>query len=106
MPKRQNIRRFPSEAVQGEGSWVEVSRLTVGEAREADRLRNDPGVDSFEAVSGIYQNHVRAWNWVDDDGKPLPLPKDDPGVVDKLTDQEFAFLGDCLAGSEEEQKNS
>jgi hypothetical protein len=106
MPKRQNLRRFPSDELQGEGSYVEVSRLTVGEAREADRMRKDPDADSFEAVSDFYQKHVHGWNWVDDDGKPLPLPRDDPAVVDALTDLEFAFIGDCLAGSEEERKNS
>jgi hypothetical protein len=106
MPERQNVRRFPSEAVQGEGSWIEVSRLTVGEAREADRLRKDPDADSFEAVGDIYKKHVRAWNWVDDDGEPLPLPADDPDVINDLTDQEFAFISDCLVGSEEERKNS
>lgn len=106
MPKRQNLRRFPSEEVQGEDSYVVVSRLTVGEAREADRLRKADDTDSFEAISKFYRDHVHAWNWVDDDGEPLPLPKDDPAVIDMLTDREFEFVAECLAGSEEERKNS
>jgi hypothetical protein len=105
MPQRQNVRRIPSSRVQGDDSWIEISRLTVGEAREADRLKDDRETDSFDTVVGLYQRHVVGWNWVDDDGQPLPLPKDDPGVVDRLTDLEFSFLGDCLAGSEVEQKN-
>lgn len=105
MPQRQRIRRFSSVEIQGEDSWVEVSRLTVGEAREAGQLQNDPDLDSFEAVSKMYQEHIFNWNWVNDDGEPLPLPVNDPGVIDKLTDLEFSFLGNCVAGSEEAQKN-
>jgi hypothetical protein len=105
MPQRKNVRRIPSPGVQGDDSWIEVSRLTVGEARDADRFRTDGEGDSFHAVLELYQKHVVGWNWVDDDGEPLPLPGDDPGVVEALTDLEFSFVGDCLAGNEVEQKN-
>jgi len=104
MPQRKRVIRFKSEAIQGSDSWVEVSRLTVGEARRADKIKDDPDTDSFAEVVELYQTHVINWNWVDDDGSGLPLPKDDPGVVDGLTADEFGFLGDCLAGSEEDQK--
>jgi len=105
MPQRKRIIRFKSETVQGEDSWVEVSRLTVGEARRADQIKDDPNTDSFGEVVELYQTHIVNWNWVDDDGEPLPLPRDDASVVDGLTADEFSFLGDCLAGSEEAQKN-
>lgn len=105
MPQRKRVRRFPSVEIQGEDSWVEVSRLTVGEAREADQLRKNKDTDSFEAVTRLYECHIRAWNWVDDDGNPLPLPKEDPDMVNQLTDMEFSFLGDCIAGNEDAQKN-
>jgi hypothetical protein len=106
MPQRKSIRRFPSIEVQGEDSWVEVSRLTVGEARIINEQQGKDNLDSFEAVLPLYQKHIIDWNWVDDDGKQLSLPKDEPGVVDQLTDQEFAFIANCLSGGDEEtQKN-
>ena len=104
MPQRKRVIRFDSPKIQGDDSWVEVSRLTVGEARRAEKIKDDPDTDSFAEVVGLYQTHIINWNWVDDDGSPLPLPKDDPDVVDGLTADEFSFLGDCLAGSEEDQK--
>jgi hypothetical protein len=102
MPQRQNTRRFLSSAVQGDDSYVVVTRLTVGEAKNIHKMQvargeDNPDIDSLEAVIPLYIQHIADWNWVDDDGKPLPLPKQDPGVIDQLTDQEFAYLGDILA---------
>ena len=106
MPQRKSTRRFESPDIQGDDSWIEVSRLTVGEARQINQAQGKTDQDSFEAVLPLYQSHIVNWNWVDDDGEPLPLPKDDPGVIDQLTDQEFAFVAECLSGDEETQKNS
>jgi len=104
MPQRKSVRRFESLEIQGDDSWIEVSRLTVGEARVINEQQGKDDLDSFEAVLPLYQKHIVNWNWVDDDGEPLPLPKNDPDVVDGLTDQEFAFVAECLSG-EESQKN-
>lgn len=105
MPERQNRRRVPSPKVQGEDSWIEVTRLTVGEAREVQTKRGDPDVDAFVEVGKIYARHIVGWNWVDDDGDSLPLPKNDISVIDSLTDLEFTFIAEILGGSEEERKN-
>jgi hypothetical protein len=32
------------------------------------------------------------WNWVDDNGNPLSLPRDDPSVVDWLTMDEIMAI--------------
>ena len=45
--------------------------------------------------------HVIAWNWVDDDGNPLPDPKENPEVFDELTDDEVTFLINKMMGVDE-----
>lgn len=51
-------------------------------------------------VSGALERQLVAlvmdWDWVDGDDRPLPLPKDDPSVVQRLTAREIGFLNDCL----------
>ncbi len=131
MPKRQRIQKFLSTKVQGEDSWVKVSPLTVAEMRlnrekrqEADKTakewlkavklaegenqeppeRPEP-LDFFELGLDTLRQHVVEWNWVDDDGTPLPQMPEHPEVVELLTDTEVGFLGDCIQGSEEAAKN-
>jgi hypothetical protein len=104
MPQRKRVRRFDASTVQGDGAWIEVAQLTVGEARKAEEVRRIGDDDSFDTILDLYQRHVISWNWVDDDGEPMALPRDNPDIVDGLTADEFSFIGDCLAGSEEDQK--
>ena len=48
--------------------------------------------------------HVLEWNFVDDEGEPLPQPAEKPEVVDELTEEEATFIVLALTNSEE-QKN-
>ncbi|MBU0847016.1 hypothetical protein KKH23_07470 [Patescibacteria group bacterium] len=117
MPKRQNIVQLDSSKVQGEGSYVIVRRQIVEEMRtflssetwaELQKSLKDDAtggavvIDIAKEASG----RIIEWNWVDDNDDPLPLPKDDPEVFDRLTDQEFMFLSNALGSREaEERKN-
>lgn len=115
MPKRKRIERFFSDEVQGEGSWVLVAKFTVEEMRElrklgklAEKTREagtDDGPDMFEVGITQLKSHIKEWNWVWDDDTPMPQPKDDPEVIEKLSDPESAYLSKCLQGSEEDAKN-
>jgi len=105
MPKRKSIRRFASDKVQGEDSWVLVAMLTVEEMRESRKVVSAQGFDAFELGVDLLKKHCREWNWVWDDGSPMPQPKESPDVIEKLTDLEVDFLGNCIRGSEEEAKN-
>lgn len=105
MPERQNRRRVSSPAVQGEDSWIEITRLTMKEAREIEAKKDDPDVDAYTEVAKIFQRYIVGWNWVNDDGVPLPLPKDNIDVIGDLTDQEFEFISEALTGDEAKQKN-
>ena len=104
-PKRRRVRRHSSNEVQGEGSWVIVAALTVAEMREFRKRTDKKDFDAFELGVEVLQTHVREWNWVDDDGQPFPQPKDDPSVIDLLTDEEVKFLSVLIQGSEAEAKN-
>ena len=64
----------------------------------------DPYTTKYNVMdAGIetLKKHILAWNWVDDDGEPLPQPQEDSDVFDKLTDDEVAFLIDHMMGIEE-----
>lgn len=102
MAQRKSTTRFNSEVVQGEGSFVVVRKLTMGDVKQ---LRKQTGKDITDDVSleiGVdtIAAHIIEWNWVDDNDKPLPIPNDDPAIIDKLTTDEFKFLAESLTGGE------
>ena len=106
MPSRKSTIRINAESVQGDDAYVVLRRLTVGEIKGAMQAPDDEdGLASFQRALKMYHDHVVEWNWVDDAGEPLPQLKDDPAIVDMLTDAETLFLGRALAGSEQELKN-
>jgi len=68
MPERQTFRRFPSDEVQGEGSWVELKYMTWGNATRAFKGEYD--------ATPMIKEHLVDWNWVDEDGKKLEMSAD------------------------------
>jgi hypothetical protein len=79
-----------SESVQGEGSWVEVKEIKYGEYKRARKLAAEGGGEELDEQ--MIRDHVAAWNWVDDDDNPMPLPSAQPSVIDDLTVLEKGFL--------------
>jgi len=134
MPKRRNVVRVMTPEVQGDDSFVVVQKLTVGEAREVlrdgqlrtkaarkqmqaagddeqDRRMTQEIIDADAAMENIdwavrrFAGHIKEWNWVDDDGQPLPQIKDDPTVIDLLSMDEMQSLSKAMGASEEAGKN-
>lgn len=105
MAKRQRVKRYDSSSVQGEDSWVIVASQTVAEVRKLQKLAKGKDADAFEIGVTVMKTHVREWNWVNDDGDPLSQPKDEPEVIELLTNDEVVFLGKCILGSEADAKN-
>lgn len=108
MPRQKRTIEVDSSRVQGEGSWVRISKMTWGEIKAMRTKAGDVEGDSdlaFEMGEETIVKHVIGWNWADEDEKPLPQPQDDPAVFDTLTDDEFGFLAEAIAGSEEVRKN-
>ena len=105
MAKRKRIIRFPSDEIQGKGSWALVARLTVAEMRAIRKARAAEDADLFELGVEVLKTHIKEWNWVDDDGEPMPQPKDNHDIIDSLSDSESTFLTECIQGSESDAKN-
>lgn len=103
MPRRQGIRRMDSEDVMGEGSYVVVRPVTYGEAQKIMRVEEGSGQEQA-ALEQLVVDTVVEWNWVDDDGGPLPQPND-PEVLQLLYTHEFAWLVDAILASTERRKN-
>jgi hypothetical protein len=127
MPERKGLRTFETSDVQGEDSWIKLRSMTLGELmdlqREAEdrrgfwyrlgrffgrRFRKPPSpVETARRNMAQIIGYVRAWNWVNDQGQLLPLPANDPSVLDQLTMDEMQVITDCVNGAREseEQKN-
>jgi len=133
MPKRRTIIKVACDEVQGEDSWVELRVFTYMEMRErwafldranppgkekaegkrADLIEAEEDEDGLPDLTGEEMeqmakenfDHVLAWNWVDDDGDPLPQPQERPGVLELLNAAETRFLGRALSRSRSDLKN-
>lgn len=92
MAQRVSTRKVLSDEVQGEGSYVVLRALPYS------MISARAGVDQNDFTQVLAFNEtflasvVVDWNWVDDAGEPLPLPADDPGVVEKLVIPEFQWI--------------
>ena len=108
MPRQKRTIQVESPDVQGEGSWVKLSKLTWGEIKAMRQRAQEVGDNAdlqFEMGEDTIRRHVVSWNWADEEGNPLPQPTEDPQIFDSLTDDEFNFLAEVVAGSEESRKN-
>ena len=96
-------KKFDTSDVQGEGSFVVLNSMTLGEIREVRRLQTDENTDTLEELAELIRRQLVDWNWVDGDGKPLPI--DESGINDLLFD-EVKAIAELLAGDDaKELKN-
>jgi len=120
--------------VQGDDSYVVVRKLTVGEAQEVMRERQrhskearkalqqagedqalrdifkeesqaDAAYETFDWAVRRFADHILSWNWVLDDGTPMPQVKDDPSILAQLTSDEMKVISDALGSNEDAAKN-
>lgn len=102
MSQRKCSVRYPSEEVQGEGSYIALSPMKVKEIRKLRKdSKADEDFDFFEKGLELLATRVLDWNWVDDEGKPLTKPSEDSSIIDELTEAEATFIVDKLLGSDE-----
>lgn len=99
MAKRTTVRTHKTDEIQGEGSFVMTTSVKVKEIRAARAAADAEDSDGFEDGLRMLSDHIVDWDWVDDDGKDLPTPKDDPDVIGELTNEEAEFLAHLLIGS-------
>jgi len=110
MPKRPDaIRHIETPDLQGEDSWVEIRRAKGRDLKKiipmGARLRADdtPDLEKYEFSEQRLRDLIVAWNWVGDDGKPLPLPRDQADITEELTEDELLFLIEQITGKSEEE---
>lgn len=102
MPKRLYIRTYNTEEVQGEGSFVKLRDRSYGKSKEiAAQVANMTDEEKAESVLQDMRDRILEWNWVDDDGQPLPLPSEDPDLFDRLYEQEVQLLTKVIRGQVE-----
>lgn len=100
MAKRltQKYRKVDSAEVQGEGSFVVFASPTFDDiAKFGDLIFSDneatkTDAEAIKLVVPLLQRFTVNWDWVDDDGTPLPNPQEDTSVIGRLTFEEQQFL--------------
>lgn len=99
MAQRQFLYQYDSAAVQGEGSYVKLRALKWGDSKKLAARRDAMSQEEQVLLhEEMIREHVVEWNWVDYDGNPLPLPKENPQILDDMTNEEMTFLSECLGG--------
>lgn len=99
MANRQSTRRVGSEAVQGEDSFVVFREMEFGTVLEA--MKKGAGstnpAEEKEFTERLFKEAVIDWNWVDDNGAPLPLPS--KGLeIERLLTTEVIWLVEQITG--------
>jgi hypothetical protein len=111
MPQRQNVMTVPTPDLQGEGSWVKVKAMTVENWErwqeilvEAQRARNNDDVSAARKAElearELLAGQIMGWNWVNDEGQPLPCLSEDINVFKQLTMDESQFLSSIVVNVE------
>jgi len=91
--------------VQGDDAWVEVTKPTVGEVEDI-LAAGDDVYESFSVGKQILVDHVKNWNWADEEGKPLPSPMQEPGIINTITLDEYQEIVQILLGAQEEEEKN
>ncbi|MBK8023519.1 MAG: hypothetical protein IPK19_19320 [Chloroflexi bacterium] len=99
MPEQIRERRIDAGSVQGPGAYVLVRPLTYGEAKAIRQRAAGMSEAEQSALSELLLiDKVAGWNWVDAAGQTLPLPREDAGVLERLTLEEMEFLSRAVSG--------
>jgi hypothetical protein len=70
-------------------------------AYEKAGLNDNVLTKAFEVVSEF----ILDWNWVDDNGEPLPQLRENPKVLGDLYSTEYEYIMSLLGGNQENPKN-
>lgn len=112
MPTRSAVNKVKTP-VQGDDAWVVIKQPTYGDIRRLTSLAKE-GVGSVQAdkltenldfTASVVSDFVLDWNWVDDDGNPLPKPKGNPQVVEQLTTEEVQAICSLVLDADSIKKN-
>lgn len=110
MPERQRERTIDCTEVQGKDSWcvvrspkyelvVKAMELELSEDSD-DRVRR---IAEIELGEELMESAIVEWNWVEDDGTPMPQYGKGTKATD-LTIDEVTFLLDHILGDSRRKK--
>lgn len=96
--KHKLYRKVDSAEVQGDDSYVLLRAMTYGDSKAYfSRMTSDDKSEQYQVGNELLIKMIQEWNWVDDEGVLLPLPKDDPTVLDNMPVEEIVFLSKQLS---------
>lgn len=105
MPQRNGIRTILG-GPQGEDAEIRYSVSTINELQaELDSL-DLSSPEAEQRAREFFAKRLISWNWVDNDGTPLPQPHNNPDVFGELTSEEMQFVAQCVRGQAPEQVNA
>jgi len=115
MPQRVTNRRIPTPELQGTDSYIEVREISYKIRKQLGQIEalttgKAPATEeqlqqAYKFVDDLILSNLAGWNWVDDVGEPMPLPKT-PDDLDRLTMHEAEFIVGSIKGkSAAEAKN-
>jgi len=119
---RVTSRRVETPELQGEGSFVVFRKLSHGAVKEVRRFmvigdvkeRKDLTVEQIDEMIAkeemltleLVSNGIAEWNWQDENGNPLPIPKTTEDL-DKMTDEEVQYIVmGCIGQLPQDQQQS
>lgn len=85
--QRLSVVKVDASSVQGEGAYVYWKRMTWGERKA---IMAEAQADKLDTTALIL-DHIAGWNWIDADGKPLPIPQSIE-EMETLYEEEITFL--------------
>ena len=89
---RNSVVKVDASKIQGEGAYILWRRITWGERKQIQESNKQGTLDPMQIVI----DYLDEWNWVDNDGNPLPIPSTLDDLND-LYDEELEFLAEVAA---------
>jgi len=84
--------KVDSAEVQGDSSWVLLRSPVIDDFTSLDMPAEGDRKAAMEFGRELLKSLVLDWDWVDDEGGPLPKPPDDPAIMSQLPLSEIMFL--------------
>lgn len=112
MPLRQSPEKKVEGGPQGADAFIVVKRLTVEESNSFTEKFNQLQEDAVDAEARqngelearkSFGELVFDWNWVDNDGNPLPKPHNNPDVFGALYNEELEWITRAIVNNAPEQ---
>lgn len=110
MPQRSAVVKVKTP-IQGDDAWAVIKQPTYGDIRRLSTAVKSVDVkvenltENLDFTSKLITDFVLQWNWVDNDGNPLPQVSSDPKVIDELTTEEVQQLCELVMDGEKIKKN-